>query len=118
MAEGVHPWHHATIVVLNKPGKPDYSIPKAYRPISLLECRGKLLEKIIAKCFQHDIENHQLMSMSQFGSCPQHNTCDVATTLIHHIQVTRQAGHISALLMFDISGFFNNLILERAVEVL
>jgi hypothetical protein len=30
MAEGVHPWHHATIVVLNKQGKPDYSIPKAY----------------------------------------------------------------------------------------
>jgi hypothetical protein len=44
---GVHPWNTATIVVLNKPQKPDYSLPKAYRLISLLECTGKVLEKIV-----------------------------------------------------------------------
>jgi hypothetical protein len=47
--EGMHIWKHANVVILNKPLKPDYSVPKAYRPISLLECTGKLMEKIIAK---------------------------------------------------------------------
>jgi hypothetical protein len=35
--------------MVNKPQKPDYTIPKAYRPITLMECTGKLLEKIVAK---------------------------------------------------------------------
>ncbi len=48
---GTHPWHHATVIVLNKPNKPDYSNLKAYRPISLLKCIGKVFEKIITKCF-------------------------------------------------------------------
>ena len=35
---GYHPrrWRSARIIVLQKPGKPDYSLPGAYRPISLL----------------------------------------------------------------------------------
>jgi len=45
---GVHPWKLATVVVINKPNKEDYSLPKAYCPISLLECAAKLLEKIVA----------------------------------------------------------------------
>jgi hypothetical protein len=45
---GIHPWTEAKVVVIPKPGKADYSAPKSYRPISLLECTGKVLEKIIA----------------------------------------------------------------------
>jgi hypothetical protein len=35
-------WRQATIVILKKAGKPDYSAPKAYWPISLLNCLGKV----------------------------------------------------------------------------
>jgi hypothetical protein len=52
---GVHPWKHAMVIILNKPNKLDYSQPKAYRPISLLECSAKLMEKIIAKRVNKDI---------------------------------------------------------------
>ena len=47
---GCHPqrWRSARIVVLRKPGKPDYSLPGAYRPISLLNTLGKLLEAVMA----------------------------------------------------------------------
>ncbi|KYG39788.1 hypothetical protein M433DRAFT_9919 [Acidomyces richmondensis BFW] len=40
---GIHPraWKQAIGAILKKPGKPDYSIPKAYRVISLLNCLGK-----------------------------------------------------------------------------
>jgi hypothetical protein len=30
------PWKVSTTVVLRKPGKPRYNVPKAYRPIALL----------------------------------------------------------------------------------
>ena len=46
---GYHPWKDALVVVIPKPNKPNYSLPKAYRPISLLECCGKLLEKIVTR---------------------------------------------------------------------
>ena len=51
-----HPllWHQALVVVIPKPNKPDYSSPRAYRPISLLECFSKLLEKIIANRLSFD----------------------------------------------------------------
>jgi hypothetical protein len=41
-------WQQATIVVIPKPNKPDYSNPKAYQPIALLNCLGKILEKLMA----------------------------------------------------------------------
>ena len=106
---GTHPWKEATVVVINKPGKPDYSAPKAYRPISLLECMGKLLEKIVAKRFNRDIEEHSLLAMTQFGSRPQHNAVDAVSVLIHRVQATIATGHVGALLLFDISGFFDNI---------
>ncbi|KAG2064713.1 hypothetical protein BDR04DRAFT_957286, partial [Suillus decipiens] len=37
------PWCDFTMVVLHKPGKPDYTITKAYRPIVLLNTTCKLL---------------------------------------------------------------------------
>ena len=54
---GYHPvrWKSATVVVIPKPNKSDYSSPKAHRPISLLETMSKLLEKAIAKRFQHHL---------------------------------------------------------------
>jgi hypothetical protein len=47
---GHHPkrWWRAKIMVLRKPGKLDYSIPSAYRLISLLNTLGKLLEAVMA----------------------------------------------------------------------
>jgi hypothetical protein len=46
-ALGYHParWKEAKVVAIPKPDKPDYSLPKAHRPISLLETMSKLLEK-------------------------------------------------------------------------
>ncbi|KAH7918764.1 hypothetical protein BV22DRAFT_1051529 [Leucogyrophana mollusca] len=36
-----------TTVVLCKPGKPDYSVPKVYHPIALLNTTSKLLSSIV-----------------------------------------------------------------------
>ena len=88
IALGHHPsrWKEATVVVIPKPDKPDYSVAKAHRPISLLETLSKLLEKAVAKRFQHDIVEHELVPSSQFGG-RMHSSClDAALTLIHDVQ--------------------------------
>ncbi|OGE47121.1 hypothetical protein PENARI_c062G05676 [Penicillium arizonense] len=59
MTLGYHPkqWRNAKIVVLRKPGKLDYSVPGAYRPISLLNTLGKLLEAVAARRLSYLTEN-------------------------------------------------------------
>jgi hypothetical protein len=49
IARGIHPnhWKVAKGVVLRKPGKPDYTKVKAYRVIALLNCIGKVAEKVV-----------------------------------------------------------------------
>jgi hypothetical protein len=44
-----------TVVMINKLMKLDYSKPKAYQLISLIECTRKLLEKIVTKRINNDI---------------------------------------------------------------
>jgi hypothetical protein len=85
LTAGIHPWKMVTVIAINKPFKPDYSKPKAYQPISLMECARKLLEKIIAKQINDNIQMHDLLPMTQFGSRPHHLAVDAATALVHCI---------------------------------
>jgi hypothetical protein len=85
LAAGIHPWKQVTVVAINKPFKLDYSKPKAYQPISLMECVGKLLEKIIAKQINDNIQAHDLLPMTQFGSQPHHSAIDAISALVHRI---------------------------------
>ena len=51
-------WKTAKIVVLRKPGKDDYTISKAYRPISLLNTLEKLLEAVMARRLLYYVETY------------------------------------------------------------
>ena len=119
LSTGTHVWKHATIVPIPKPNKPDYSVPKAYRPVSLMECTGKLLEKVITKRITNDISLYpDILPNNQFGSRPQHCTTDAALTLVHRIQATRKTGYHAALILFDISGFFDHIDASRTRDIL
>ena len=52
---GHHPrqWKEAIVCVIPKPNRADYTLAKNFRPISLLECMGKLLEKVVVKLIQY-----------------------------------------------------------------
>lgn len=43
------PFRHSNTVALRKKQKPSYNVPKAYRPIALLNTLGKALEKVVAQ---------------------------------------------------------------------
>lgn len=61
-------------MVLRKPGKRDYSVPSAYRPISLLDTLGKLLEAVIARRLSLFIESYRLLPDTQFRERPGRTT--------------------------------------------
>jgi hypothetical protein len=55
------------MVVLQKPGKDDYTITKAYRPIVLFNTTCKLLTAIVADQMTYLLEHHELLPSTHFG---------------------------------------------------
>ncbi|KAF8645561.1 hypothetical protein AX14_009211, partial [Amanita brunnescens Koide BX004] len=64
---GVWPswFKQSTCVIIPKPNKPKYNVPKAFRPISLLNTIGKLLMKIIAMRMQFDCLKFDILHPGQ-----------------------------------------------------
>ena len=60
-------WKEAVVCMISKPKRTDYSLVKNFRPISLLECLRKLLEKIVARLVYRDLMNYPLVPSTQFG---------------------------------------------------
>src|ERR1700678_1140175 len=59
------PWKEFTTVVLRKPGKPSYKVPKAHRPIALISTMAKVLTAIVAEDLSKAVERHQLLLISK-----------------------------------------------------
>ena len=69
LKHGIHPnnWKTSITVTLRKPGKDDYSKPKSYRPIALLDTIGKVMESIIATRISYWVECYCLLPMDHIG---------------------------------------------------
>ena len=64
------PWREFTMVVLRKPAKPSYLVPKAYRPVVLLSMLAKVLTAIVAECLSNLVKAHHLLLKTHFGGRP------------------------------------------------
>jgi ribonuclease HI len=95
--------------VLRKPGKPDYSLPDAYRPISLLNTLGKLLEAVIARRLSYLAEKHGLLPNSQFGGRPGRITEQALLVLSNAIDQAWYKHKVVTLIAFDLKGAFNGV---------
>ena len=117
---GHHPrlWKEAVVCVIPKPNRADYTLAKNFRPISLLECLGKLLEKVVAKIIYSEMARHALVPTTQFGGRNASSTLDAGLTLLHDIQAAHRSkkGMKAGLLLFDIQGFFDNINHERMIQ--
>ena len=112
---GYHPkkWKESIGVILPKPNKENYSIPKAYRIISLLNCFGKVLEKIFAIRLGYLANTSQLLEENQLGGRQQRSSIDTVLLLLNYIQKERikkkNQALISSTLFLDIKGAFNHV---------
>ncbi|KAF8663973.1 hypothetical protein AX14_006800 [Amanita brunnescens Koide BX004] len=108
---GSWPTHfkESTSVIIPKPNKPDYTIPKAYRPIALLNTLGKLLTKILANRLQHDAAEHGILHRDQFGGVQGHSTIDAGLVLTDFISEHRERGWHASACAIDVAQFFPSL---------
>jgi hypothetical protein len=70
---------------------------------------GKLLEKVLTQCILYDINHYELIPTTQFGGRNASSTVDAGLTLQHDIRTTHASGLICGMVLFNISGFFDNI---------
>ena len=102
-------WKQAHIIVLRKPGKPNYTEPGAYQPISLLNTLGKILEAVMAWRLSYWAEANKLLPDTQFGGRPGHNTKQALLTLANKINQAWLQLKVITLIAFDLKGAFNGV---------
>ena len=112
-SHGYHPkcWRKCNGLVLPKPKKKDYTNPKSYRVIALLNCLGKVLEKILAVRLSYLANIGGLLHDTQLGSRKQRSAIDAALLLMHYIQQqkAKRKRSVTSVLFLDIKGAFDHV---------
>lgn len=103
------------MVVLCKPGKLDYSIPKAYHPIALINTMGKLLTAVVAKCLPYTLEHYQLPN-THFGGQPRYLTTDFLHLLEETVKNIWRTCKVASALFLDIEGAFPNAVTKHLIH--
>ncbi|KAG9125840.1 hypothetical protein FRC07_005990 [Ceratobasidium sp. 392] len=83
------------------------SDPRAYRPISLLECLSKCLEKVISSRLLFDIGHYNLIPYTQFGGRDNSSCVDAGAVLVHDVESAWEDGSKASLLTLDVKGYFD-----------
>ena len=117
---GIHhsSWKTSLVAVIPKNNKKDMALPKSHRPIQLIECLGKLVEKIAARRVTFDLGKYNLMPPNQFGGRSHSSCLDAGIALTHDIQTARENKLVSSFLAVDIKGFFDHANHAQLLEVM
>jgi hypothetical protein len=103
-------FRESTTIALRKSGKNNYTIPKLYRFIALLNTIGKIMDAIIAKRMEYMAEVHQFLPNMHMGGRRQRSTEHALHTTVNRIYRTWNSGQKAAsALLLDVSGAFDNV---------
>jgi len=83
-------WKTANIIPIAKPGQENNMEPSKYRPISLNNIGGKVLEKLLINRINHHMYKNELLIDSQYGFTPQNVQQMKLWRLKVHRTVTRR----------------------------
>ncbi|QRV86981.1 Reverse transcriptase from transposon X-element protein [Ceratobasidium sp. AG-Ba] len=108
LTHGIYPtyWRHSRTVVLRKPGKPDYTVSKAYRPIALLNVVGKILSSCVATRLNRLAEQHNWLPAHHFGGRQGRTTTDALHLLVKRVKDAWAKGEVASALFLDVKGAF------------
>ena len=89
--------------------KVDKSSPSNYRPISLLSCVGKVMERVVYKYIYNYIIEHSLLYSYQSGFLPGHSTVYQLLEINHNICKNIDNRLSSIIIFCDISKAFDRI---------
>ncbi|KAF4900995.1 RNA-directed DNA polymerase from mobile element jockey [Colletotrichum viniferum] len=109
-------------IVIPKEGKSDYTDPKNYRPIALLPCIGKVLERLVADYIKELAIKYDLIPFSQYGfagkSAPKAVEHLVSGIVDGFCARTTKKKWRTSLLALDVSGAYDHVKHLELIDVL
>ena len=119
-------WKHANCIVVPKGGRRDQSVPKSYRPISLLSNISKVFEKLVARRIANAAIRVKALHSTQFGAIQNRSAIDALFAIVHPAtealcipnKSKRPRQDRPTFLANDIQGAFNNTDPARLVRIM
>jgi hypothetical protein len=110
LKQGIFPteWKKAMIIPIIKPGKERSNEVSKYRPISLLNIGGKVLEKLMINRINHHIHTKEYLNKNQHGFRPQTSTIDAVIALKDYVEEGFSSGEVTVLVSLDVEDAFNS----------
>ncbi|KAI0997417.1 hypothetical protein K3495_g10768 [Podosphaera aphanis] len=114
---GTHPtcFKLAEVVLIQKPNR-DPTTVKGWRPIALLSCLGKGLERLLAKRMAHLAVIYDVIGEQQFGAIPKRSATDLVSCVVHDIEEARSQGWAATFVTLDVQGAFDAVLHNRLIK--
>lgn len=101
-------WKLQQIIPIPKPNR-DMSESKNYRPISLVSCLGKVLDKILTKRLMHYVHTKQLISSDQAGFQWEHSTYELLLRITEDIYSNFEHNNVTHAAFLDINKAYDSV---------
>lgn len=99
-------WKTGIVCPILKPNK-DPSLVNSYRPITLLSCIGKLIERIIQKRLEYFLESNFVFPVSQSGFRRGGSTIDVLAAIVHNVRKTFEKKEYCIIVYIDLQSAYD-----------
>ena len=106
-------WATMGTLAHRKPGKADYTIPGAWRPIVLSSPYGHLLNSCVRDQVSTMTERKGILPSHHFGGRPGRNTTDALHLLLKVVWDAWRRGKVASVLSLDVKGAFTSTDVER-----
>lgn len=113
-------WKIANVICIRKPGKPA-NLADSYRPISLLSCLAKILEKLLLSRIQTFLKDRQILPSYQFGfrngRSTVHQLARVSGKIGEHLKKRQSAGILCVDLQAAFDKVWHNGLIHKLCEI-
>lgn len=109
-------WRQARVVFAPKVGKDDYSLAKAFRPISLTPFLFKALERVVLWELEEKTLSQRPLSKNQHAFRKGSSTESALSDMVDDVESTILRGGYAIGVFLDIQGAFDNLDTEAAIR--
>lgn len=102
-----HNWKLAKVVPVAK--KPKANSANDFRPISILPCLSKVLEKVLALQIRSHLDQHSLLYPLQSGFREGHSCASAMVNIMDDVRIHFDKGHLTFLCLLDFSKAFDTV---------
>jgi len=102
LGTGCFPTNWKTARILTKTNRAGKSTDTSkFRPISLINTAGNVLEKLLIKRILHHLHKTKFLNKNQYGLTPQKNTIDAAMEARKFIESQLEKGSVVIMVSLD-----------------